>query len=39
MGDAVFALGDIIREYDFAVLTVSLLALIHLHNSAILIFM
>ena len=35
MGDAVFALGDIIRAYDFAALTVRLLALIHIDNTAI----
>ena len=35
MGGAVFALGDIIRAYDFAVLTVSLLALIDIHNPVI----
>ena len=35
MGDAVFALGDIIRAYDFAVFTVRLLALIHIDKPAI----
>ena len=35
MGDAVFALGGIIRAYDFVVLTISLLALIHRDNPVI----
>ena len=35
MGDAVFALGGIIKAYDFAVLTVSLSGLIHTDNPAI----
>ena len=35
VGDAVFALGDIIRAYNFAAVTGSLLALIHIDNPAI----
>ena len=35
MGNSTFALGDTITTYDFEVLTVNLLALIHGENPAV----